>query len=471
MTNDSPADVASLRRQLAEKEENLRLIEERQSQFVMGVDVPLQLEKRERALRKEIAALKAQLAGAEAEPAAQSSAAWMRAMIERLDTLLTGQEGLRRGQAAIYAHVGEANREALEAVLEAVQQDRLEQGEMRRTLEAVRRALIALQGRELPALQADLRRGMDELPAVINSDLTLKNKLELTLPIIPLLLDYKVELEAAAGLDLRQIWENLRHKARQRRANAPALKPPREPSPNPFTDVVAIRDLDRFVGREATLERLLRLLEGGSVAIVGARKIGKTSLLHRLADLLRGEPGQAVVFWDFFDPGNVERLLAQATRALGSDGKKWDDFKRAVRGRRVVLLLDEFDLAPERGFDLDTLRGFRALCQAERGLRCATASRVLPKEVFPTQVGSWPYDFLSPQLLGSFTPDEARRLLAHPWMPDAPRFDAPTGEDLIALSGCHPYRLQRAAHHRYEILHDPAYDWRAAYDLDLEALQ
>ena len=44
----SPADVASLRRQLAEAEENLRLVEERKSQFVMDVEIPLQLVKQER---------------------------------------------------------------------------------------------------------------------------------------------------------------------------------------------------------------------------------------------------------------------------------------------------------------------------------------------------------------------------------------------------------------------------------------
>jgi hypothetical protein len=247
----------------------------------------------------------------------------------------------------------------------------------------------------------------------------------------------------------------------------------KQPSaPNPFTDVVAIRDPARFVGRKATLERLLCVLEGGSVALVGERKIGKSSLLHRLANLLRRDAGQVVVFWDFFDPVDVEQLLAQAIKALDSDGKKWNDFKQAVRGRRVVLLLDEFDLAPERGFDLDMLRGCRALCQAERGLRLLTASRVLPKEIFPDPgKGSWPYDFLGVQPLGSFTMDEARRLLAHPWAPDALHFDTPTCEELIALSACHPYRLQRAAHRRYEALCDAAYDWRAAYELDMEALQ
>jgi len=252
--------------------------------------------------------------------------------------------------------------------------------------------------------------------------------------------------------------------------------PSRKPGPprvaNPFTDVFAIHDPARFIGREAVLERLLRVLKGGSVALVGERKIGKSSLLHHLTDRLRQEPSQVVLFWDFFDPVDATRLLVQAIQELGTDGETWDDFKRAVRNRRAVLLLDEFDVAPGQGFDLDFMRGFRALCQAERGLRLVTASRTLPKEIFPDPgKGSWPYDFLGVQRLGPFTQNEARRLLAHLWATDAPHFDAPTCEELVALSACHPYRLQRAAHHRYEALHDPAYDWRAGYELDMEALQ
>ena len=72
-------EVASLRRQLAEAEKNLRLIKERKSEYVMAVDVPLQLVKQERALEEEIAALKAQLgevvpATGESERLAQDTA-------------------------------------------------------------------------------------------------------------------------------------------------------------------------------------------------------------------------------------------------------------------------------------------------------------------------------------------------------------------------------------------------------------
>lgn len=54
--------ITSLRRQLAEAEENLRLIRERKAAFVMSTDVPLQLIKEEEALNKQIADLRQRIA-------------------------------------------------------------------------------------------------------------------------------------------------------------------------------------------------------------------------------------------------------------------------------------------------------------------------------------------------------------------------------------------------------------------------
>ena len=55
------ADVESLRRRLAEARENLRLVEEREAEYVLGTDVPLQLVKERRRLRRRIANLEARL--------------------------------------------------------------------------------------------------------------------------------------------------------------------------------------------------------------------------------------------------------------------------------------------------------------------------------------------------------------------------------------------------------------------------
>ncbi len=62
----SRAEIESLRRQLAEEEENLLLIEEQKSKFVLETDVPLHLIKEEREKRNKIAALRTRLAELEA---------------------------------------------------------------------------------------------------------------------------------------------------------------------------------------------------------------------------------------------------------------------------------------------------------------------------------------------------------------------------------------------------------------------
>jgi hypothetical protein len=59
----SSEEAASLQRQLREARENLRLIEDRKAEYVLEVDVPLQLIKEERRLRDKIAELEAKLRG------------------------------------------------------------------------------------------------------------------------------------------------------------------------------------------------------------------------------------------------------------------------------------------------------------------------------------------------------------------------------------------------------------------------
>jgi nucleotide-binding universal stress UspA family protein len=67
MSSASKEDLTSLRRQLAEARENLRLIQERKAEFVLSTEVPLQLVKEERRWLDRIAELEQRLA-------AQSSA-------------------------------------------------------------------------------------------------------------------------------------------------------------------------------------------------------------------------------------------------------------------------------------------------------------------------------------------------------------------------------------------------------------
>jgi hypothetical protein len=59
--------IESLRHRLSKAEAHLRLIEERKTEYVMAVDIPLQLVDQEQAYRQEIADLQKQLAELGAE--------------------------------------------------------------------------------------------------------------------------------------------------------------------------------------------------------------------------------------------------------------------------------------------------------------------------------------------------------------------------------------------------------------------
>jgi hypothetical protein len=137
----------------------------------------------------------------------------IKAIHNKLDRLLEGQDGLRAGQGAIYRRLTSAQRETVTQVLAALQAARLDDAgvkrELRDTLDAVRRALLHLQAQQLPDMTAELQQTLEEVTEIVRADVDLRTGLELTIPLIPLLLTYKTTLETGPGLDLRQAWEDL----------------------------------------------------------------------------------------------------------------------------------------------------------------------------------------------------------------------------------------------------------------------
>jgi hypothetical protein len=130
--------------------------------------------------------------------------------------LKQGVADLKDGQVALYRQVGPAQREELAQVLAAAQQGRLAQAEMQATLADLRRAMqiILNQGSPMPP---ELRTAIADLTEAVESSLSLDQKLELALPLVPLLLNYKIELGAGSDLDLhdlvqalQQRWQRLR---------------------------------------------------------------------------------------------------------------------------------------------------------------------------------------------------------------------------------------------------------------------
>lgn len=133
-------------------------------------------------------------------------------LIHHLNTIAENFEDLKRGQAAICWHIDHRTQLAVQEVLDAIRFGRLEQGDMRRTLDAVRRVLKYQHGAEGALEKKELTEALNKIYESINSDLDFHQGLELTIPIIPLLLQYKVDV--GAGVDLASVWNKLVQNAR-----------------------------------------------------------------------------------------------------------------------------------------------------------------------------------------------------------------------------------------------------------------
>jgi hypothetical protein len=74
-------------------------------------------------------------------------------------------------------------------------------------LDAIRRFLVTIQKTGLPTDDATQQR-LADINQAVNSDLSFQQKLELSLPIIPFLLEFKTEV--GAGVDVGAAWEELK---------------------------------------------------------------------------------------------------------------------------------------------------------------------------------------------------------------------------------------------------------------------
>jgi hypothetical protein len=212
------------------------------------------------------------------------------------------------------------------------------------------------------------------------------------------------------------------------------------------------------------------MLQGGSVALLGDPKIGKSSLMLHL---VRNWDSSVKIIGPLDCMGLEDRddFFREIAEALALDNSNWRTIRRALCGNPVVLTVDELDLGPGKGLTYDDICSFRAICQKNPGFKMVTVSQTSLNTIFPYPgVGSRAYDFLLPYTLEPLSDEEARRLLDHPWSPEVPMFDVETAEQLLKLTGRHPYKLQRAAFHFYEFQADPSYEWQSWYNLDMEQM-
>jgi len=244
-----------------------------------------------------------------------------------------------------------------------------------------------------------------------------------------------------------------------------APNPPR----NPFIAGSWVRGED-FLGRADTIREALEG-ERHSIWVLGARRLGKTSLLKELEyRVLRSrETPFVALYWDLQGSGDA-RGLAETLLSSVEDSEPFcratdlgvEDLeslpvaemlatlvRRTVRsGWRLLLLVDEAEeLLVVGRTDSGVLARLRRVIARGPDVRTVlTATRLLSRidEDVPMPTSPFLQGFIPPVYLTPLSSDEGRTLLARGG------FAAADVELVLERTGCHPFLLQLLASRLFE---------------------
>jgi hypothetical protein len=225
---------------------------------------------------------------------------------------------------------------------------------------------------------------------------------------------------------------------------------------------------ERFYGREGLIKEVL---DGprNSIWVLGARRIGKTSLLKQLELITSaGDHGFLPVFWDFQgadDPGELDLTfsdaLLDAEDRLADIGIALTDvanddlfssmgaLRRRLRsqGRSLLLLCDEVEeLIGLHRKDPALLRKLRRAMQSQEGVRSVLASSVRLCALAEQRGDTSPFlhGFSPPLYIAGLSDGEAESLIRqdHLGAESRPSISAEEVEVIRRRCGNHPYLIQ-----------------------------
>jgi len=241
-------------------------------------------------------------------------------------------------------------------------------------------------------------------------------------------------------------------------------------SDNPFSERGMISDSARFFGRQRELREIFGLLgTAQNVSVVGDSKIGKSSLLYYIyttgGDRL--EVDCTFIFLDMMRVTDEADFYERVVEELGGMHNTARQFERSLRGKRVILCLDEFERFKDEDFSIQAVNHLRSLAQ-DPELTLVLATHQPLETLFPHEGRVSPfYNIFHRCVLGPFTEAEARQLLTGLLTSTDVNFSEAEITQLLNITGCHPYQLQVAAYHLFASKTGGREDWEAAYQEEL----
>jgi hypothetical protein len=254
---------------------------------------------------------------------------------------------------------------------------------------------------------------------------------------------------------------------------------------NPYAQVGAPARGDRFVGRQAEVQRVQGVRDSArpsNMSIIGNHKIGKSSLVHR--SLVEDPPQRddlAQVFLSIGTltrPEDVFRMICRGTvRSIDLLGRhvpasvealaaveaeqSWyglietfKDFFMLVQtaGIKVLVVLDEFDRIRMDGVRLAHFQFLRDFCTeswSSAGLVTVSRQGVRSLEIGATGGSSLDQVLVPRTYVGLFAPEECERVLARGELAGLDL--APYRDRIAQIAGTHPYLTELLC---YELVHD-----------------
>lgn len=249
---------------------------------------------------------------------------------------------------------------------------------------------------------------------------------------------------------------------------------------NPYYHRETITALEDFYGRSYQLRYIFSMLKGlQSCAVIGERKIGKSSLLKHIANpavrALYGLPPDryAVIYFDLQGKANITpsdfwRQLLRGVKwrnndmewrvrldsLLGKEHIRLSDVENLFylanqQGRKFVFLLDEFEYTTRNPhFDFNFFGALRNLANNYDVAYITASQRGLLDLHYSEEVIDSPFFNIFTEIqLGLFEPHEAMELLTRP-LADMPiSFTEEDRRFLLRLAGRFPFFLQVASYH------------------------
>jgi hypothetical protein len=209
-----------------------------------------------------------------------------------------------------------------------------------------------------------------------------------------------------------------------------------------------------FFGRDHELKTVTRKITDTSFALIGGRKIGKTSTLARINRLLcENRDPSRTLYLDCQSVGSHETFFEAANTLWGVEPEiqSPEDFRRfVVRQQKkrptepFIILLDEIDhfLSYDLAHNEAMFSVLRALSQQRRCRFVFCGERVLYSQLHAA--GSPLFNFCDVIHLGYLKESAARRIILEPMqaMGISIQDQEEVVYDIIRLSSCHPNMVQ-----------------------------